>query len=50
MSTQKSGPSCGCVEVMIEGVPVVGLIDTGSDITITRGELFYQVANIRKVA
>ena len=41
MSTKKSG-SC-CVEVMIEGVPVTGLIDTGSDITIIRGDLFYQI-------
>ena len=41
MSTKKSR-SC-CVEVMIEGVPVTGLIDTGSDITIIRGDLFYQI-------
>ena len=41
MSAKKSG-SC-CVEVMIEGVPVTGLIDTGSDITIIRGNLFYQI-------
>ena len=41
MSTKKSGSYC--VEVMIEGVPVTGLIDTGSDITIIRGDLFYQI-------
>ena len=41
MSTKKSG-SC-CVEVMIEGVPVTGLIDIGSDIAIIRGDLFYQI-------
>ena len=29
-----------CVEVRIEGVPVAGMIDTGSDITIISGELF----------
>ena len=29
-----------CVEVEVEGVPVTGLIDTGSDITIIRGDLF----------
>ena len=29
---------------MIEGVPATGLIDTGSDITIIRGDLFYQIA------
>jgi len=28
------GRGCHCVEVNIEGVPVTGLIDTGSDITI----------------
>ena len=32
-----------CVEVKIEGVPVTGLIDTGSDITIIRGDLFYHI-------
>ena len=45
MSTKKSGSYC--VEVMIEGVPVTGLIDTGSNITIIRGDLFYQII-IRK--
>ena len=41
MSVKKSGSYC--VEVLIEGVPVTGLIDTGSDITIIRGDLFYQI-------
>ena len=41
MSMKKS-ESC-CVEVMIDGVPVTGIIDTGSDITIIRGDLFYQI-------
>ena len=40
MCTSKSGTRC--VEVMIEGVPATGLIDTGSDITIIR-DLFYQI-------
>ena len=31
------------VEVKIEGVPVTGTIDTGSDITIIRGDLFYHI-------
>ena len=39
--TTKSGSRC--VEVLIEGVPITGLIDTGSDITIIRGDLFYQI-------
>ena len=37
---QKSG--LRCAEVKIEGV-ITGLIDTGSDITIMRGDLFYQI-------
>jgi len=28
---------------MVEGVPIVGLIDTGSDITIMRGNQFYDM-------
>ena len=40
MCTNKSGARC--VEVMIEGVPATGLIDTRSDITIIR-DLFYQI-------
>jgi len=31
------------VKIKIEGVPVTGLIDTGSDITIMRGDLFYHI-------
>ena len=31
------------MKVKIEGVPVTGLNDTGSDITIIRGNLFYQI-------
>ena len=30
---------------MIEGIAVSGLIDTGSDITIIRGDLFYQIVS-----
>ena len=30
---------------MIEGVAVSGLTDTGSDITIIRGDLFYQMVS-----
>ena len=35
-----------CVKVLIKGVPVIGLIDTGSDITIIRGDLFYKIAAV----
>ena len=38
-----------CVKVLIEGVPVTGLVDTGSDITIIRGDLFYKIAAVAKV-
>ena len=34
-----NGRESRCVEVKIDGVPVTGLIDTGSDITIVRGDL-----------
>ena len=43
MEVTKSG--CCYVTVMIEGVAVSGLIDTGSDITIIRGDLFYQIVS-----
>jgi len=32
-----------CVAVKIEGVSTTGVIDTGSDITIIRGDLFYHI-------
>ena len=38
-----------CVKVLIEGVPVTGLVDTGSDITIIQGDLFYKIAAVAKV-
>ena len=38
-----------CVKVLIEGVPVTGLIDTGSDITIIRGDLFCKIVAVAKV-
>ena len=38
-----------CVEVKVEGISVTGLIDTGSDITIIRGDLFYHIVEIAKL-
>ena len=32
-----------CVKVKVEGVSVIGLIDTGSDITIIRGDLLHHI-------
>ena len=50
-ASEPSGNQTGvrCVEVLIEGVPVTGLIDTGSDITIIRGDLFYKIAAAAKL-
>ena len=38
-----------CVEVKVEGIPATGLIDTGSDITINRGDLFYHIMELTKL-
>jgi len=38
-----------CVQVTVEGIPVTGLIDTGSDITIIRGDLFYHIVETAKL-
>ena len=38
-----------CVEAEVEGIPVTGLIDTGSDITIIRGNLFYHILETAKL-
>ena len=38
-----------CVSVLVEGVPATGLVDTGADLTIMRGELFKAVAVAAKL-
>ena len=38
------------VEVEIEGVPVTGIIDTGSDITIISGELFKNIVDAAQLS
>ena len=38
-----------CVEVQIEGVPVRGIIDTGSDITILSGSAFQEIVTRRNL-
>ena len=38
-----------CARVMIQGVPVVVIIDTAADITIIGGTLFRKVANVAKL-
>ena len=37
------------VEVKLEGVPVTGIIDTGSDITIIRGDIFYHLVEAARL-
>ena len=44
-SCTDNGRESQCVEVKIEGVPVTGLIDTGLDITIVRGDLLYHITS-----
>ena len=46
-ATPHSHPKCGSrsVEVNIEGIPITGVIDTGSDITILRGDQFYNIVS-----
>lgn len=41
---EDSGSHSHCVKVNIQGVPVRGIIDSGSDITIIGGDLFRRVA------
>ena len=35
-------------EVVIQGVPVVGILDSGADITIMGAEMFKKVASVAK--
>ena len=44
-NSRNATPSPKSVKVQIEGVPVTGIIDTGSDITIIGGELFKVIIN-----
>lgn len=38
-----------CARVMIQGVPIVGIINTAADITIMGGSLFQKVASVAKL-
>ena len=46
-TSKQKGSSC--VQVKVEGIPATSLIDTGSDITIIRGELFYRIMELAKL-
>ena len=36
-----------CIEVLIEGIPIRGVIDTGSDISILNGSVFREITTAR---
>ena len=38
-----------CAQVMIQGAPVVGIIDTAADITIMGGSLLQKVASVARL-
>ena len=44
-----TGSKPQCARVMIQGVPVIGIIDTAADITIMGGSLFQKVASVAKL-
>ena len=44
-----TGSKPQCARVMIQGVPVVEIIDTAVDITLIGGTLFRKVANVAKL-
>ena len=44
-----TGSKPQCARVIIQGVPVVGIIDTAANITIIGGTLFRKVANVAKL-
>ena len=46
---RSSTPQCHCVKVLIRGVPVQGLLDSGADISIIRGGLFWKVASAARL-
>ena len=49
MKIKDKGSDPKCVTVLLHGVPSVGLVDTGADITIIGGELFKRVAALAKL-
>ncbi len=46
---EDSGSVPKCVPLLVQGVPVTGLIDTGADLSIMGGELFKTVAVAAKL-
>ena len=46
---QDMGSQPHCAKVNVQGVPTVGVVDSGADITIMGGSLFKQVATVAKL-
>lgn len=46
---QDGGSNTRCVRVLIQGVPAVGIIDSGADITIMGGALFKKVTAVARL-
>ena len=44
-----TGSKPQCAQVMVQGVPVVGIIDTAADITIIGGTLFWKVESVARL-
>ena len=49
MQVTDTGNKPQCITVMIQGVPVVGIIDTAADIIIIGGTLFRRVGKVAKL-
>ena len=43
------GSNAHCVKVSVQGVPIYGVVDSGTDITIIGGEMFKQAAAAAKL-
>lgn len=46
---QDEGSQPHCTRIQIQGVPAVGIVDSGDDITILGGDLFKKVAAVARL-
>ena len=46
---ENKGSQPQCAQVVIQGVPVYGIVDSGADITIMGGKLFHKVAAVARL-
>ena len=44
-----TGSKARCARVQIEGVSMFGIVDSGADITIMRGNMFLKVASVARL-